>query len=67
MTTSCYIKKALFRIRWLAMSDRERYVYLWGRTRESMYNEHRLYSRYAYLWKQARDGLYDGSRVRSVR
>ena len=67
MTTSNYIKRALFRIRWLAMSDRERYAYLWEQTRESLHNGHRLHSRYAYLWKQTKDGLYDGYRVRSVR
>jgi len=28
-----YIRKVLFRVRWLTMSDRERYTYLWNRTR----------------------------------
>ena len=30
------IKKILFRIRWLTMSDRDRYAYLWSRTRNSL-------------------------------
>lgn len=30
-----YIRKVLFGIRWLTMSDRERYTYLWNRTRSS--------------------------------
>jgi len=27
-----YVKKILFRLRWLTMSDKERYAYLWNRT-----------------------------------
>jgi hypothetical protein len=30
-----YIKRLLFRLRWLIMSDRERYVFLWNRTRST--------------------------------
>lgn len=29
-----YIKKILFRIKWLTMSDRKKYAYLWNRTRD---------------------------------
>ncbi len=29
-----YIEKILFRVRWLIMSDRKRYAYLWNRTQE---------------------------------
>ena len=45
MTKNNYIKRALFRLGWLAMSDRERYAYLWRQTRESIYNEHKLHSK----------------------
>jgi len=31
-----YLKKILFRLRWLIMSDRDRYAYLWNRTRGSL-------------------------------
>ena len=31
-----YLKRILFRLRWLIMSDRERYTYLWNRTRDSL-------------------------------
>jgi hypothetical protein len=31
-----YIREILFRIRWLAMSDRQRYSYLWNRTKETL-------------------------------
>lgn len=67
MTKNNCIKRALFRLRWLAMSDRERYAYLWRQTRESIYSEHKLHSRYAYLWKQVKDSSYNGRRMRSVR
>jgi len=46
------VKKALFRIKWLTMSEKDKYAYLWKQTRESMYSEHSLYSRYGYLWRQ---------------
>ena len=55
-----YLKRALFRLRWLGMSDRERYAYLWRQTRDSMSCEHRLHSRYAYLWNQLKETPYDG-------
>jgi hypothetical protein len=29
-----YVREALFRIRWLTMSERQRYAYLWSRTKE---------------------------------
>ena len=28
------IREFLFRVRWLTMSDRQRYAYLWSRTKE---------------------------------
>jgi hypothetical protein len=31
-----FTRKVLFRVRWLAMSERGRYAYLWARTRENM-------------------------------
>ncbi len=31
-----YLRKILFRMRWVIMSDRERYAYLWSRTRKSL-------------------------------
>jgi hypothetical protein len=31
-----YIRELLFRIRWLAMSDRQRYALLWERTKKSL-------------------------------
>ena len=49
------VKRTLFRIKWLAMSEKDRYAYLWKQTRESMQNEHDLYSRYGYLWRQPRE------------
>jgi len=30
-----YMDRLIFRLRWLIMSDRERYAYLWNRTRRS--------------------------------
>jgi hypothetical protein len=30
------MQKILFRLKWLAMSERGRYAYLWARTRENM-------------------------------
>jgi hypothetical protein len=30
-------KKVLFRVKWLAMSDGKRYVYLWSRTEAMVY------------------------------
>lgn len=30
-----YLRRLMFRMKWLVMSERERYVYLWGRTRNS--------------------------------
>ena len=30
-----YMRKIWFRIRWFTMSDRERYAYLWNRTKSS--------------------------------
>ena len=38
-----YIKKILFQMRWLIMSDRERYAYLWNRTRNIQYHSQRWY------------------------
>ncbi len=32
-----YINKAWFHLKWLTMSERDRYAYLWNRTRASMY------------------------------
>jgi hypothetical protein len=29
-------KKVMFRVKWLAMSERGRYAYLWARTRETL-------------------------------
>jgi hypothetical protein len=29
-------QKILFRVKWLAMSERGRYAYLWARTRETL-------------------------------
>ncbi len=31
-----YFHRILFRIRWIILSDRERYAYLWNRTRNSL-------------------------------
>jgi hypothetical protein len=31
-----YIRKLLFRLRWLIMSDQARYAYLWNRTRSTL-------------------------------
>lgn len=31
-----YIREILFRIRWLVMSDRQRYAYLWEWTKETL-------------------------------
>lgn len=30
------VRKFLFRLKWLVMSERDRYAYLWERTRESL-------------------------------
>jgi len=30
------IREILFRVRWLVMSDRQRYAYLWNRTKETL-------------------------------
>jgi hypothetical protein len=35
-TITEYIREVLFRVRWLAMSDRQRYAYLWNRTKETL-------------------------------
>ena len=42
------VKRALFRIKWFTMSDKDRYAYLWQQTRESMYGDS-LYSRYGCM------------------
>ena len=47
------VKRALFRIKWLTMSDKDRYAYLWKQTRESMYGDG-LYSRYGCMCRQTR-------------
>ena len=47
------VKRALFRIKWLTMSDKDRYAYLWKQTRESMYVDG-LYSRYGCMCRQTR-------------
>jgi hypothetical protein len=31
-----YIREVLFRVRWLAMSDRQRYALLWERTKKTL-------------------------------
>ncbi len=31
-----FVQKTLFRLKWLAMSDRDKYIYLWGRTRNNL-------------------------------
>ena len=31
-----YSRKIVFRLKWLAMSERNRYAYLWFRTRENL-------------------------------
>jgi hypothetical protein len=31
-----YIREVLFRIRWLVMSDRQRYALLWERTKKTL-------------------------------
>jgi len=31
-----FISKISFQLRWLMMSDREKYAYLWNRTRDSL-------------------------------
>lgn len=36
MTKSSYIKRALFQIRWLTMSGRERYAYLWKQMKDGL-------------------------------
>jgi len=35
-TIANYMKKIYFRLRWFTMSDREKYIYLWKRTRDSL-------------------------------
>jgi len=52
-----YLKKVLFRLRWMAMSDRDRYAYLWRQTRGSVSCEHRMHSRYTCLWSQLKERL----------
>jgi len=47
------VKMALFRIKWLTMSDKDRHAYLWKQTMEGEYG-HELYSRYGYMWRHAR-------------
>ncbi len=47
------VKKALFRIKWLTMSDKDKYAYLWQQTREGMCQDG-LYSRYGVMWRHAR-------------
>ena len=32
-----YINQLRFRLRWLTMSDKERYAYLWRMTKSSLY------------------------------
>jgi len=31
-----YSRKILFRLKWMAMSEKGRYAYLWSRTREDL-------------------------------
>jgi hypothetical protein len=31
-----YAQKVLFRVKWMAMSEKGRYAYLWARTRENL-------------------------------
>ena len=31
-----FVHKTLFHLKWLVMSDRDKYVYLWGRTRNNL-------------------------------
>lgn len=31
-----YLRKLVFRLRWLVMSDQARYAYLWNRTRSTL-------------------------------
>ena len=33
-TIAGYVREILFRVRWLTMSDRQKYAYLWNRTKE---------------------------------
>jgi len=47
------VKKALFRMKWLTMSDKDKYAYLWEQTRESLYGDG-LYSRYGCMCGQTR-------------
>ena len=35
---SNYMKKVIFRLRWMFMSPRKQYAYLWNRTRNSWGN-----------------------------
>lgn len=35
--TAIYVKKIWFRLKWLTMSDKEKYVYLLNRTRSTIY------------------------------
>jgi len=35
-TIAEYVREILFRIRWLTMSDRQRYALLWERTKKSL-------------------------------
>ena len=47
------VKRALFRIKWLTMSDKDRYAYLWQQTMENMYRDG-LYSRHGRMYRQTR-------------
>jgi len=47
------VKRALLRIKWLTMSDKNRCAHLWEQTRESMYGDG-LYSRYGCMCRQTR-------------
>ena len=61
------VRRTLFRIRWLTMSDKERYAYLWKQTRESLYNGHGLNSRYGSLWRESGVGLQGDHMFHPVR
>ncbi len=37
------IKRILFQVRWLVMSDQKRYAYLWKQTREGLCRERARY------------------------
>ena len=61
------VRRTLFRIRWLTMSDKARYAYLWKQTRESLYNGHGLNSRYGSLWRESGVGLQGDHKFHPVR